>query len=171
MRAIGTCCISPQLLHSMCNPKREIAILTYPLDIRGGTGPATSLFINDKTPKPSPGTHECLIRVRAFGLNRGDIVQRQGLYPMPPTAPKTLGLEFAGVISVVGDGNDKTWKVGAEVFGLVYGGAYAEFVVADKRLLMAKPAELSWESAGSITEVCLLLSDHSIFLYNPIGGS
>ncbi|KAF2228526.1 quinone oxidoreductase [Viridothelium virens] len=122
------------------------------IDVRGGTGPATALFVNEEVPKPTPGPHECLVRVRAFGLNRGDIVQRQGLYPMPPTAPKTLGLEFSGVVVSVGEEAYGWWGVDAEVFGLVYGGAYAEYVVAHKNLLIAKPATLSWAMAGGMCE-------------------
>ena len=121
-------------------------------DIHGGRGSAQALFINQDVSTPSPGPHECLIRVRAFGLNRGDIVQRQDLYPMPPTAPKILGLEFSGVVVSVGEEADGWSGVNAEVFGLVYGGAYAEYVVAHKNLLIAKPTELSWTMAGGICE-------------------
>ena len=89
-------------------------------------------------------------------------MQRQGLYPMPPTAPKILGLEFSGVIVAVGGGEAKTWDIGAEVFGLVYGGAYAEFVVVDERMLILKPAGLSWEMTGGLCEVsCLHFSSAS----------
>ena len=64
------------------------------------------------------------MRVKAFGINRGDIMQRDGEYPVPPNAGRILGLEFAGVIAEMGDGNDNdaSFKVGDQVFGLVYGG-------------------------------------------------
>jgi len=71
---------------------------------------------------------------------------------MPPTAPKTLGLEFSGTVVCVGEEARGWWGVDAEVFGLVYGGAYAEYVVAHKKLLIAKPAKLSWAMTGGMCE-------------------
>ena len=55
-----------------------------------------------------------------------DLLQREGHYPVPPQAPKTLGVEFSGIIEVVGEKPERGFKVGDEVFGLAYGGAYAE---------------------------------------------
>jgi NADPH:quinone reductase-like Zn-dependent oxidoreductase len=76
---------------------------------------------------------------------------------MPPGTPKTLGLEFSGIVAEVGEEIEvdmpQKWHVGDEVFGLVYGGAYAEFVVANKEMLIRKPAELSMESCGGMCEV------------------
>ncbi|PPJ60862.1 hypothetical protein CBER1_07212 [Cercospora berteroae] len=109
------------------------------MDIKNGTGPASSLFINPSIPKPTPKSTECLVKIKAFGLNRADTVQREGGYPAPPGASKILGLEFSGVVEGVGveAGKGKEdWRVGDEVFGLVYGGAYAEFVVVDGRMLV-----------------------------------
>lgn len=53
--------------------------------------------------------------------------------------------------------NEGDWKVGDEVFGLLYGGGYAEYVVADKGMIIYKPAEMSWEYAAGVCEVCCLL--------------
>ncbi|EGD91838.1 hypothetical protein H112_00440 [Trichophyton rubrum D6] len=126
------------------------------LDIKNGSGAAADLFINDSVPKPVPSPTQCLVRVKAFGINRADTIQRSGFYPPPPGASKILGLEFSGVIEAVGSDQASTgtqWKVGDEVFGLVYGGAYAEYVEAEMKLLIAKPADWSWEYAAGVCEI------------------
>lgn len=64
-----------------------------------------------------------------------------------------LGLEFAGTIEEVGSDEAGDWKVGQEVFGLCYGGAYAEYVAVEKGMLIHKPKELSWETCGGMCEV------------------
>ena len=62
------------------------------------------------------------MKIKAFGLNRMDLLQREGLYPVPPQAPKTLGVEFSGTIESLGKDAEKGFNVGDEVFGLAYGG-------------------------------------------------
>src|SRR5512135_2364442 len=89
---------------------------------------------------PEPGPGEVLVRVRAAGLNRADILQRKGHYPAPPGAPADIpGLEYAGVVAALGPtagegagagGEGRRWAIGDRVMGLVGGGAYAEYVVA-----------------------------------------
>lgn len=91
------------------------------LDIKNGTGNADALFIN-KIPKPKAKGTEAIVKIRAFGLNRMDLLQREGLYPVPPQAPKTLGVEFSGTIESQAEDSEKDFKVGDEVFGLAYGG-------------------------------------------------
>lgn len=85
-----------------------------------------------------------------------------GMYPVPPQAPSTLGVEFSGVIESFGSevkaGGEEGFKVGDEVFGLAYGGAYAEFISVSTRMLIRKPKELTWEQAAGIPEVRLTLS-------------
>jgi NADPH:quinone reductase-like Zn-dependent oxidoreductase len=107
--------------------------------------------------------------VKAFGLNRGDLIQREGKYPMPPGTPKELGLEFSGVVAGVGRNEEAEerheWKMGDEVFGLVYGGAYAEYLVASKTMLLTKPKELSWECCGGLCEVCRPLVNRTLPVY------
>ncbi len=90
-----------------------------------------------------------------------DLLQREGHYPVPPQAPKTLGVEFSGVIVELGaDGGGKEgFKEGDEVFGLAYGGAYAEFIAVSTHMLVKKPKELSWEQCAGIPEVCMASSD------------
>jgi NADPH:quinone reductase-like Zn-dependent oxidoreductase len=87
-----------------------------------------------------------------------DLLQREGRYPVPPQAPKTLGVEFSGIIEAVGDKPEGGFKVGDEVFGLAYGGAYAEYISVSTKMLVHKPQELSWEQCAGIPEVGFLLS-------------
>ncbi|KAI1081178.1 quinone oxidoreductase putative [Whalleya microplaca] len=129
------------------------------VEIQGGKGPATALFINAATPIPTPGAGEALVRIRAFGLNRMDLIQREGKYPVPPQAPSTLGVEFSGTIEAFGAETGAPpppqhgdFAVGDAVFGLAYGGAYAEYIAVSTRLLLPKPASLSWEVAAGIPE-------------------
>ena len=91
-------------------------------DIKNGTGPATSLFINPDMPKPSPKPADAIVKIKYFGLNRMDLLQREGNYPVPPQAPRTLGVEFSGTIEDLGKEVEGGWKKGDEVFGLAYGG-------------------------------------------------
>ncbi|KAI0386640.1 quinone oxidoreductase putative [Hypomontagnella monticulosa] len=122
------------------------------VDIKGGKGPATSLFINSEVPKPEPKEGDALVRVKAFGLNRMDLLQREGLYPLPPQAPATLGVEFSGTIESFGPGAHGDFKVGDAVFGLAYGGAYAEYIAVSSKMLLHKPDSFSWEMAAGIPE-------------------
>jgi NADPH:quinone reductase-like Zn-dependent oxidoreductase len=68
-----------------------IAFTNTKPDIHNGKGPADALFINASTPRPVAGPGQALVKVRAFGLNRMDLLQREGKYPVPPQAPQTLG--------------------------------------------------------------------------------
>ena len=84
-------------------------------------GPIEALHITE-IPKPVPKDSQALVKIKAFGLNRMDLLQREGQYPVPPQAPKTLGVEFSGVIEAFGCAPEGGFKVGDEVFGLAYGG-------------------------------------------------
>lgn len=102
------------------------------IGVKGGKGPATNLFV-DNIEKPTPVTGQALVKIRAFGLNRMDLLQREGLYPVPPQAPATIGVEFSGTIEGLGEQAGGDFKAGDEVFGLAYGGKRdrAEFPDAD----------------------------------------
>ncbi|KAI0351397.1 quinone oxidoreductase [Trametes cingulata] len=121
--------------------------------VKHNQGPAENLYLGNAE-KPSPGPGKVLVKVKAFGLNRMDILQREGRYPLPPGAPDILGVEFSGHVVQVGDGVSE-WNAGDEVLGLTSGGAYAEYVVAPHKNLIRKPAHLSWIEAASIPEVFL----------------
>lgn len=83
-----------------------------------------------------------------------DIIQRRGFYPLPPQAPLTLGVEFSGTIeSLSPDGeHHNSFKLGDEVFGLAYGGAYAEYIAVSTKMLLHKPAALSFEQCAAVPE-------------------
>ncbi|KAI0150938.1 oxidoreductase [Pestalotiopsis sp. NC0098] len=139
------------------------------VDVKNGAGPASALFINDATPIPEVKAGECLVQVKAFGINRGDILQRDGKYPGIAHLTKTMGLEFSGVIAHLGeDGADDGWKVGDEVFGLLYGGGYGEYVNVNRRMLIRKPKELSFEQTGGLAETWFtaLQALHFVGLYD-----
>lgn len=87
-----------------------------------------------------------------------DLLQREGLYPLPPQAPPTMGVEFSGVIESFGPDGHEDFKIGDEVFGLAYGGAYAEYIAVSSHMLVHKPKQLSWEEAAGVPEVCTLSS-------------
>ncbi|KAI9810388.1 MAG: hypothetical protein M1827_006274 [Pycnora praestabilis] len=121
------------------------------IDIKNGKGNADALFVTE-LPKPKPTETEALVKIKAFGLNRMDLLQREGMYPVPSQAPKTLGVEFSGTVESFGKDPEKGFKVGDEVFGLAYGGAYAEYIAVSTHMLIHKPKELSWEQAAGIPE-------------------
>jgi putative PIG3 family NAD(P)H quinone oxidoreductase len=100
---------------------------------------------------PAPGKGEVLIEVAAAGVNRPDVLQRMGLYPPPPGAPRILGLEVAGVIVAVGECADR-FQVGEPVSALVAGGGYAEYVTAPEGQCIALPAGMSMTDAASLPE-------------------
>ncbi|CEJ94679.1 Putative Quinone oxidoreductase PIG3 [[Torrubiella] hemipterigena] len=122
------------------------------VDIKGGTGERDALFINAETPKPVPTDGQALVKIKAFGINRMDIIQRRGFYPLPPQAPKTLGVEFSGVIESFGPGDHEPFKLGDEVLGLAYGGAYAEYIQVSSKMLIHKPKNLSFEQCAAVPE-------------------
>jgi len=118
--------------------------------IEGGKGDARALrTVTLPRPQPKPG--EVLIRVRAAGLNRADVAQRQGVYPPPPGAPETLGMEAAGEI-VSGAGR---WSAGDRVCALLGGGGYADYVACDARHVLPVPDGMSFTDAAGLPEAIL----------------
>ena len=87
-------------------------------------------------PVPRPGAGEILIKVRAAGVNRPDVMQRKGLYPPPPGAPDIPGLEICGDVIALGQGATR-WKIGDRVMALVVGGGYGEFCAAHESHALA----------------------------------
>lgn len=120
------------------------------IEIEGGVGPAQALKPVDR-PDPAPGSGQVVIRVAAAGVNRPDLVQREGKYPPPPGAPDILGLEVAGRIAAVGDGVTR-WAVGDRVCALLGGGGYAAMAVVDARHVLPVPEGLSDVEAAALPE-------------------
>ncbi len=104
-------------------------------------------------PVPRPGKGQVLIRVRAAGVNRPDISQRRGTYPVPPDADPTLGLEVAGTIEAVGEGVEL--GIGERVCSLVHGGGYADFAVAEADQIIPLPDEIDFVTAAALPEVAM----------------
>jgi putative PIG3 family NAD(P)H quinone oxidoreductase len=115
--------------------------------IGGGKGAADALH-PVQVPRPVPAAGQVLIRVRAAGVNRPDLLQRQGLYPPPPGAPDTLGLEVAGEI-VQGGGR---WQPGDRVCALLGGGGYAQYVAVDARHVLPVPDGWDFIQAAALPE-------------------
>lgn len=99
---------------------------------------------------PEPKADEVLVKVHAFGINRPDILQRQGLYPMPKVTP-VPGLEVAGEVVAVGSDVNQ-FKVGDKVCGLTNGGGYAEYCVVPESQTLNIPENVSFIQAAAIPE-------------------
>lgn len=111
-------------------------------------------------PRPEPRGEQVLVRVRAFGLNRADLMQTRGQYAAPPGVPADIpGLEYAGEIEALGADALGPWRVGDRVFGIVGGGAYAEYLVTHPRMAVPVPANLDFEAAAGVPEVFLTAHD------------
>jgi NADPH2:quinone reductase len=102
-------------------------------------------------PVPRPGSREVLIRVAAAGVNRPDLMQREGKYPPPPGASDIPGLEVAGTVAACGP-DVVRWKEGDQVCALVAGGGYAEFCVAPDVQCLPIPSAVDLTSAAAMPE-------------------
>jgi len=100
---------------------------------------------------PTPSAKQVLIKVASAGVNRPDVMQRQGQYPPPPGASDIPGLEVAGTIVALGDNIDHL-KIGDSVCALVTGGGYAEYCVASAALCLPVPEGLSFTQAAALPE-------------------
>lgn len=126
--------------------------------IKGKGGPEV-LHVED-VPRPEARGESVLVRVHAAALNRADLLQARGLYPAPPGVPADIpGLEFAGVVEAVGPDAGGQAKVGDRVFGIVAGGAQAEYLTTHPRMLAKIPDALDFASAGAVPEAFLTAHD------------
>lgn len=105
-----------------------------------------------EVPDPVPGEGEVLVEVMAGGVNRADLLQRQGHYPPPPGAPDYPGLECSGRIAALGPGVSG-WSVGDEVCALLAGGGYAEKVAVPAGQLLPAPSGVDLVTAAALPEV------------------
>jgi putative PIG3 family NAD(P)H quinone oxidoreductase len=102
-------------------------------------------------PDPDPGPGEVLIRIRAAGVNRGDLLQRMGFYPPPPGASDILGLECSGEVAALGP-DVTSFAVGDPVVALLAAGGYAELVAVPAGQVAAAPDGLDLVDAGGLME-------------------
>ncbi|WP_235785779.1 NAD(P)H-quinone oxidoreductase [Sphingomonas sp. PR090111-T3T-6A] len=125
-------------------PERMIAI-----DPETAGGPEVLVPVERPVPQPGPG--EVLIRVKAAGVNRPDVLQRKGHYPPPPGAPSIFGLEVAGIVVATGEGVDPSMRA-QPVCALVAGGGYAEYCVAPAGQCLPVPPAISMVEAAALPE-------------------
>lgn len=132
-----------------------------------------------EVPDPSPGPGEVRIRVVAAGVNRADVLQRQGHYPPPPGVSDIIGLEVSGHVDAVGEGV-AGWVVGDPCVALLAGGGYAELVVAPAGQVVRPPEGTDLIAAGALVEVAAtvvsnldrvdLASGETLLVHGGTGG-
>ncbi len=121
-------------------------------------GPPEVLVVEER-PRPEPGEGEVRVAIAASGINRADLLQRTGNYPVPAGWPQDIpGLEFAGTVEAVGRGATR-WSVGDAVMGIVGGGGYAEAVVTHESTVVRAPADMASVEAGAVPEVFMTAYD------------
>jgi putative PIG3 family NAD(P)H quinone oxidoreductase len=114
-------------------------------------GDASALVLHE-VPTPEVAADEVLVQVAASGVNRADLMQRQGIYPPPPGSSAYPGLEVSGTVSVIG-GDVTGWAVGDQVCALLSGGGYAEQVAVAATQLLPVPEGVSLVEAAALPEV------------------
>jgi NADPH2:quinone reductase len=112
---------------------------------------APDVLVPEQRPMPAPGAGEVLVKVAAAGVNRPDVMQRQGNYPPPPGASDIPGLEIAGEVVALGDGV-RRYRPGDKVTALVAGGGYAEYCPVHETNALPAPGSLSLVEAAAIPE-------------------
>ena len=127
--------------------------------VREPGGP--DVLIAQTRPVPAPGPGEVLVKIAAAGVNRPDVMQRQGLYPPPPGASDIPGLEIAGEVVALGNGATR-FKPGDKVTALVAGGGYAQFCPVHESNALPVPGTLSLVEAAAVPETFFTVW-HNVF--------
>jgi NADPH2:quinone reductase len=127
--------------------------------INGKGGP--EVLVAEQRPVPAPGAGQVLIKVEAAGVNRPDVLQRQGLYPAPKGHSEIPGLEVAGTVAALGEGASR-FKTGDRVMALVNGGGYAEYCLAEEPTVLPVPANLTSVEAAAVPETFFTVW-HNVF--------
>src|SRR5215208_3371978 len=122
---------------------------------------APEMLVPEQRAVPQPIEGEVLVKVAAAGVNRPDVMQRQGLYPPPKGATDIPGLEIAGEVVALGASVTR-WKVGDRVMALVVGGGYAEYCPAHESACLPVPPGLSLTEAAAIPETFFTVW-HNVF--------
>ena len=120
-------------------------------------------------PDPEPAAGEVVIEIAAAGVNRADVVQRQGFYPPPPGAPAYPGLECSGRIAAVGPGVTG-WQAGDEACALLAGGGYAERVAVPAGQLLPLPGGVSLVESAALPEVACTVYSNVFMLAGLAAG-
>jgi putative PIG3 family NAD(P)H quinone oxidoreductase len=132
-------------------------------------GGPENLEIREVPDPPKPEANEVLVRVRAAGLNRADLLQRRGHYPPPSGySPNIPGLEFAGEVADTGS-KVPDFKAGDRVFGITAGDAQAELLRIDHRLLTKIPHNLTFTEAAAVPEAFITAHD-AVFTQGDLKG-
>jgi len=129
------------------------------IEAKGQGGP--EVLVPATRPVPRPGAGELLIAVEAAGINRPDVLQRQGLYPPPKGASDLLGMEVAGTVAALGEGVTR-FKPGDAVCALTNGGGYAEFCIVPEPMTLPVPQGLSMVEAAALPETVFTVW-HNVF--------
>lgn len=129
------------------------------ITIDGKGGPEVLKPVTVDTPTPGPG--QVLIKVAAAGINRPDVMQRQGTYPAPKGHSEIPGLEVAGEIAAKGEGADR-FNIGDKVMALVNGGGYAQYTIAEEPCCIPVPASVKLEEAAGFPETFFTVW-HNVF--------
>jgi len=124
-------------------------------------GPPSVLKVEEWA-EPTPKAGEVLIQVKAAGVNRPDIMQRQGYYPAPDGVPEAIpGLEVSGIVISCGE-HVTQWQAGDAVCALTAGGGYAEYIAVDEKLCLPVPRKWSFVEAASLPETVFTVW-HNVF--------
>ncbi len=129
------------------------------IEIVGKGGP--EVLVARQIPTPAPGTGQVLIKVAAAGINRPDVLQREGLYPAPKGHSPVPGLEVAGEIVACGP-QSSHFKPGDQVMALVNGGGYAQYCIAEEPATLPIPHGLSMVEAAAVPETFFTVW-HNVF--------
>jgi putative PIG3 family NAD(P)H quinone oxidoreductase len=119
--------------------------------VADGTGGPEVLSVGE-LPDPEPGPGEVVLDVAAAGLNRADLLQRQGFYPPPPGASPVIGMECSGTVAALGEGVTG-WSIGDPACALLAGGGYAAKVAVPVGQLMPVPDGVDLVTAAALPEV------------------
>ncbi len=147
------------------------------VDVIAPGGPENLVLADAPTPTAGPG--EIVIAVTAAGINRADLLQRQGFYPPPPGASDVIGLEVSGHVHELGAGVTN-WTVGDPCVALLAGGGYAEYVAVPAGQVVAPPPVVDLVSAAGVIEVAAtvasnfervhLAAGESVLIHGGAGG-
>lgn len=137
----------------------EIPKVMTAIEITAPGGPRVLKPAERAVPEPKPG--ELLVRVRSAGVNRPDVLQRQGDYPPPPGAPDIPGLEIAGDVVATGEGVTR-FRIGERITALVAGGGYAQYCTVSETNALPIPAGYGFIEAAAIPETYFTVW-HNVF--------